>query len=151
MNSPCTVNSQICSRLFPSISLSPSRWGRWGARKGSAALPPPCHPLLQSFPRGNGARTGGKKPLKRKSEIGQWGRGLWEARLLSTLQRRGLPEWHPNPRKLSSPEEGRAAYLCSSSSSSLVIIFLYWFPRSFPGLYLKEKASPPAETPSRAG
>lgn len=36
-------------------------------------------------------------------------------------------------------------YLCSSSSSSLVIIFLYWFPRSFPGLYLKEKTSPPAE------
>lgn len=70
---------------------------------------------------------------------------MWEARLLFPLARR-------NPRKLSSPEEGRAAYLCSSSSSSLVIIFLYWFPRSFPGLYLKEKASPPAETtPSRAG
>ena len=87
-----------------------------------------------------------------KTEMGQWGRGLREARLLSPLQQRGLPEWHPNPRKLSSPEEGRAAYLCSSSSSSLVIIFLYWFPRSFPGLYLKEKASPPAETtPSRAG
>lgn len=40
---------------------------------------------------------------------------------------------------------GGAAYLCSSSSSSLVIISLYWFPRSFPGLYLKENVSPPAE------
>lgn len=34
------------------------------------------------------------------------------------------------------------AYLCSSSSSSLVIILLYWLPLSCPGLYLKEKAAP---------
>ena len=72
------VNSRICFRLFPSISVSPFRWGRWEARKGSAALPPPCHSLLQSFPRvllgGNGARTGGKKTSK--TEMGQWGRGL---------------------------------------------------------------------------
>lgn len=38
-------------------------------------------------------------------------------------------------------EQGSSTYLCSSSSSSLVIIDLYWFPRSFPGLYLKENAS----------
>ena len=59
----------------------------------------------------------------------------------------------PEPQKAEQPGGGPPAYLCSSSSSSLVIIFLYWFPRSFPGLYLKEKASsPPAETtPSRAG
>lgn len=38
-------------------------------------------------------------------------------------------------------EQGSSTYLCSSSSSSLVIIDLYWLPLSFPGLYLKENAS----------
>lgn len=35
----------------------------------------------------------------------------------------------------------KETHLCSSSSSSLVIIDLYWFPLSFPGLYLKENVS----------
>ena len=127
--------------------------GEVGGKKGLGRPPSSLSPVPPEFPKGTvtgkWSQDRGKKTSK--TEMGQWGRGLWEARLLSTLQQRGLPEWHPNPRKLSSPEEGWAAYLCSSSSSSLVIIFLYWFPRSFPGLYLKEKASPPAETPSRAG
>lgn len=38
-------------------------------------------------------------------------------------------------------EKGNSTYLCSSSSSSLVIMDLYWFPLSFPGLYLKENVS----------
>lgn len=38
-------------------------------------------------------------------------------------------------------KKGNSTYLCSSSSSSLVIIDLYWFPLSFPGLYLKENIS----------
>lgn len=53
------------------------------------------------------------------------------------------PLWPLAPRCSHSPRGG-AAYLCSSSSSSLVIIRLYWLPRSCPGLYWK-KASP-AET-----
>lgn len=71
-------------------------------------------------------------------------RSLQEALLLSRLRRRGLTAV-PVLEKAERPRRGWAAYLCSSSSSSLVIIFLYWFPLSFPGLYLKEKASPPAE------
>lgn len=38
-------------------------------------------------------------------------------------------------------KKGSSTYLCSSSSSSLDIIDLYWFPLSFPGLYLKENVS----------
>lgn len=45
------------------------------------------------------------------------------------------------PGGLGQEEEGSSTYLCSSSSSSLDIIDLYWFPLSFPGLYLKENVS----------
>lgn len=134
-------------QALPKHLAFPLSVGAGGGGKKGLCRPPsslsPAPPVSQGYCWGKWSQDRGEK--NPKTEMGQWGRGLWEARLLFPLARR-------NPRKLSSPEEGRAAYLCSSSSSSLVIIFLYWFPRSFPGLYLKEKASPPAETtPSRAG
>lgn len=45
------------------------------------------------------------------------------------------------PGRLGQEEKESSTYLCSSSSSSLDIIDLYWFPLSFPGLYLKENVS----------
>lgn len=45
------------------------------------------------------------------------------------------------PGGLGQKEKESSTYLCSSSSSSLDIIDLYWFPLSFPGLYLKENVS----------
>ena len=80
--------------------------GEVGGKKGLGRPPSSLSPAPPEFPKGKWSQDRGEKTSK--TEIGQWGRGLWEARLLSTLQRRGLPEWHPNPRKLSSPEEGRA-------------------------------------------